>query len=73
MTAAHQRTILQALKEGLTNGIKHGKSKHFRFHLEQRDHHVRFRLRNDGIRYESGKYGFGMQSMNERVMLLGGR
>lgn len=61
-----------ALKEGLTNGIRHGRSSRFRFMLKREDNQLRFLLVSDGEPYASAAPGFGLSSMMERVELLGG-
>ncbi|WP_157257066.1 hypothetical protein [Paenibacillus sp. Soil750] len=60
------------LKEGLTNGIRHGRCKSFKFKLTPRDDKLIFSLWNDSERYEATALGFGLQSMMERITQLGG-
>jgi len=67
-----QRVVYHALQEGLTNGIRHGRCRSFRFALGVENGWLTFRLTNDGIPYAGAKPGFGMTAMMERVQLLGG-
>ncbi|MDF2720983.1 MAG: response regulator [Paenibacillus sp.] len=72
LSDALNKTLFHALQEGLTNGIRHGKSTAFTFHLSAEASTVRFRLTNDGRKYESGALGFGLSAMKERVERHGG-
>ncbi|OLO39388.1 hypothetical protein BTR23_10150 [Alkalihalophilus pseudofirmus] len=72
LTHQQKSTLVLALKEGLTNGIKHGKCKRFHFRLSVEKDKVRFLLKNDGQPLELQKYGFGLSAMNERIQQLGG-
>ncbi|OUS71945.1 hypothetical protein B1748_25915 [Paenibacillus sp. MY03] len=64
--------LCHALQEGLTNGIRHGRSYRFRFRIACEENELRFSLSNDGEPYEQSAPGFGLSSMMERVELLGG-
>ncbi|WP_036716456.1 sensor histidine kinase, partial [Paenibacillus darwinianus] len=66
-----QRLILDALREGLTNGLKHGACSHFRFRLSAAHERLSLRLFNDGAPYDEDKPGLGLSAMIERVRLLG--
>jgi len=64
--------LYHALQEGLTNGIRHGRSSRFRFTLKREDKQLRFLLVSDGEPFVSAAPGFGLNSMMKRVELLGG-
>lgn len=68
-----ETVIYHALQEGLTNGIRHGQSRHFQFALRIVRDELQFRLANDGLPLESEEAGFGLTSMAERVQMLGGK
>lgn len=70
--ATGQNVIYHALREGLTNGIRHGKSSAFRFRLVAEDGFVHFSLKDDGVGFAEAKLGFGLGTLKERVALLGG-
>ncbi|MNI83614.1 sensory histidine kinase UhpB [compost metagenome] len=66
------KALVLALREGLTNGIRHGQAGRFEFSLEQVEGELRFTLWNSGIPYDGRPAGFGLASMEERVRQLGG-
>lgn len=72
LSSMHKKAIYHALKEGLTNGIRHGRCTRFEFKLNTQDDKLMFSLWNDGERYEATALGFGLQSMMERITQLGG-
>lgn len=67
-----KKTLYLALQEGLTNGIRHGKATRFDFSLEVVDDAIRFELANDGEPYASQEFGFGLNTMRERLERLNG-
>ncbi|CAH1189923.1 hypothetical protein PAECIP111893_00021 [Paenibacillus plantiphilus] len=67
-----KNVIYHALQEGLTNGIRHGHSRSFRFTLGMDGELLRFLLVSDGEPLGTAKPGFGLASMMERVQLLDG-
>jgi signal transduction histidine kinase len=69
---AIELTIYRALQEGLTNGIRHGASAHFRFSLTYQAGLIRFILSDDGRLPLKIVYGFGLNAMKERVEDVGG-
>lgn len=64
--------IYHALKEGLTNGIRHGKATSFRFSLWTVGEQLQFCLEDNGSCTKPVQYGFGLTAMEERVIALGG-
>jgi len=72
MSTTYKKTIYHALQEGLTNGIRHGKSVEFHFSLEPVGANVQFRLEDRGIGTNIIVMGFGLKAMKERVEQLGG-
>jgi len=67
-----KKVIYRALQEGLTNGIRHGKSTAFIFKLFVSDNSINFSLEDNGIGAVALTKGFGLRSMEERVKELGG-
>lgn len=67
-----EKWIYRALQEGLTNGIRHGRGKWFKFALQQTDRHVAFVLENDGLPYKPGNFGLGLTAMKRQAELWQG-
>ncbi|WP_020617959.1 sensor histidine kinase [Paenibacillus daejeonensis] len=67
-----EQTLYHALQEGLTNAIRHGRCTHARFTLQVVRDLLQFRLVSDGEPFGAAAPGFGLNSMTERVELLGG-
>lgn len=67
-----QEVLNRALKEGLTNGIRHGKCSKFTFTLKIVDDFVEFILEDNGLGCNNLEYGFGLMTMKERVESVGG-
>jgi signal transduction histidine kinase len=72
MTEIQKSTIYLALKEGLTNGLKHGQSKKFHFTLKEENKAIKFVLKNDGQPFQAKEFGFGLSAMSERIEQLNG-
>lgn len=68
-----EKVLYHALQEGLTNGIKHGKSQSFLFSIRHEKDHILFALKDDGTGCDSLKFGFGLNSMKERVEEINGQ
>ncbi len=64
--------LLKALKEGITNGIRHGKCYGFTLQLSLKNNFTTFRLVDNGIGCKKLDYGFGLTTMKERVEGVGG-
>ncbi|MBP1995523.1 sensor histidine kinase [Paenibacillus eucommiae] len=64
--------IYRALQEGLTNGMKHGASTHFRFSLTCRAGIISFTLTDNGRPPGPIVFGFGLNAMKERLEQVGG-
>jgi signal transduction histidine kinase len=72
LTTLSKRVLYQALQEGLTNGLRHGGSRLFKFELNVQGTMLQFRLASDGRTYTPSAFGFGLKAMSERVEHLGG-
>lgn len=72
LTTAQKKMIYHALQEGLTNGIRHGRSQEFRFSLELVGSFLQFRLEDRGVGADTISVGFGLKAMRERAEQLGG-
>jgi len=67
-----KRAIYRCLQEGLTNGIRHGKSTAFLFKLYRDDAHLFFSLEDNGVGAPIITPGFGIRAMKDRVEELNG-
>lgn len=65
--------ICNALKEGINNGLRHGKSTAFYFELIKKDGRLEFLLSDNGGGAEKIKEGYGLSSMRKKAESLGGR
>ena len=72
LTEIQGKMLYRALQEGLTNGIRHGKSTAFVFQLKYENGFVKFMLSDNGMGTGKIEQGFGLTGMAERVKALGG-
>ncbi len=68
------RLILNTLKEGISNGLRHGNATAFYFELKENGGRVEFLLSDNGTGMDAGKLkeGFGLSGMHRRAESLGG-
>lgn len=69
---AQEAVLALALKEAVTNIIRHSGARTCRISLEEKDGEIRLEIRDDG-RGGSAPFGVGLSAMRERVEGLGGR
>ncbi|HBF39988.1 MAG TPA: hypothetical protein DDW50_22115 [Firmicutes bacterium] len=67
-----EKALYHALQEGITNGIRHGKSTAFVFNLKRTEKWIEFFLQDNGSGTEKLVPGFGLTTMEERIKELGG-
>ena len=74
MCDAKSRFICNTLKEGISNGLRHGGATAFYFELKQEGGQIRFLLSDNGkgLDISSLKEGFGLSGMHARAESLGG-
>lgn len=72
LTKAQEKVIISALLEGLSNGIRHGKSSAFLVKLYLNNEKVFFSLEDNGRGADIVTYGFGLRAMRERILELNG-
>lgn len=68
-----RKAVYRALQEGITNGIKHGKSTAFVFKLKTNNNSLEFLLQDNGKGCSAVIPGFGLKTMQERIKDVGGR
>lgn len=68
------RLVLNTLKEGISNGLRHGNATAFYFELKEKDGRAEFLLSDNGTGMDAGqlKEGFGLEGMHRRAESLGG-
>ncbi len=71
---AKSRFLLNTLKEGISNGLRHGGATAFWFELKEVNGRVEFLLSDNGkgMELSSLKEGFGLSGMHSRAESLGG-
>ncbi|GAA3541353.1 hypothetical protein GCM10022419_021910 [Nonomuraea rosea] len=69
-----EEALTHALREGVTNVLRHAEARQCSIHLLERDQMVRLTIRNDGVRppRRPGDAGQGLLNLAERVSSLGG-
>lgn len=69
-----EEALTHALREGVTNVLRHAEARQCSLHLLERDQMVRLTIRNDGVRppRRPGDAGQGLLNLAERVSSLGG-
>ncbi|MEO3869915.1 histidine kinase [Nonomuraea sp. B12E4] len=69
-----EEALTHALREGVTNVLRHAEARQCSIHLLERDQLVRLSIRNDGVRppRRPGDAGQGLLNLAERVSGLGG-
>jgi signal transduction histidine kinase len=72
LTPQQEKALYRALQEGITNGIRHGKSTAFVFNLKRTEKWLEFLLQDNGVGAEQLIPGFGLSTMEERIKELGG-
>jgi signal transduction histidine kinase len=74
VSPAKGRFLCNTLREGISNGLRHGNATAFWFELKVVEGKIVFTLSDNGKGVEMDKWqeGFGLSSMRERACALGG-
>mgnify|MGYP002509463714 CR=1 FL=1 len=74
VSSAKQRFLCNSLKEGISNGLRHGGATAFWFELKMEGGEIKFLLSDNGTGVKAGEWkpGFGLSSMQNRAKSLGG-
>ncbi|MBC8059061.1 MAG: sensor histidine kinase [Clostridiaceae bacterium] len=67
-----EKVVFSSLLEGLTNGMRHGKSTAFLFKLLRKENRIFFSLEDNGRGASTINLGFGLRAMRDRVYELKG-
>jgi two-component system sensor histidine kinase DesK len=71
---AMQESVLSlAVREGVTNVVRHAQARTCRLRLEQENGSCRLEIQDDGLGSTGGGEGNGLRGMRERVEMLGGK
>lgn len=75
LSQAKFRFICNTLKEGISNGLRHGKATAFWFECKRQDDEIFFLLSDNGVGADMDTlaFGFGLTTMQERARAFGGR
>ena len=74
VSPAKYRFLCNSLKEGISNGLRHGGATAFYFELKAENGEIRFLLSDNGSGAKQPfKTGFGLTGMRERAERFGGR
>ena len=73
VSAAKYRFLCNTLKEGISNGLRHGGATAFWFELKAQKGKIQFLLSDNGKgTNDEFEFGFGLSTMQERARALGG-
>ncbi|MBQ8322541.1 MAG: sensor histidine kinase [Clostridia bacterium] len=74
VSSAKYRFLCNTLKEGISNGLRHGGATAFWFELKREGNEIRFFLSDNGkgVKTDELALGFGLTSMKERARSFGG-
>ena len=65
--------VYRVIQEGITNAIQHGKAKQVFITITKKEKWLTLMVKDDGVGCETIEKGFGLQHIQERVDLLGGK
>ena len=74
VSSAKHRFLCNSLKEGISNGLRHGNATAFWFELKLQKDEIKFLLSDNGrgVNAEKWQMGFGLSSMQNRAKSFGG-
>lgn len=65
-------SLLRCLQESLTNAIRHGHASQVYFSIKFLNDSIQMRIKDNGIGTDYIKYGFGLSTMSDRMITVGG-
>ena len=71
LPAVHESVLSLAVREAVTNIVRHAQARNCRMRLEQQNGSCRLEISDDGLGC-NGKEGNGLRGMRERVEMIGG-
>lgn len=73
LTPYQKKIIYNTVQEGLTNGIRHGRSSRFALSLIVSESRVKLTLSNNGAPFDQSSPGIGLTAMHRRIASIGGK
>jgi len=73
LISLQEYVMVNAVKESITNALKHGRASAIEIDVAERQETIHMKIKDDGEGSDSIVYGFGLQSMEEKVEAVGGR
>jgi signal transduction histidine kinase len=69
-----ETAVYRVIQEAITNASKHGEATSVKISVAERDHEIRFTVRDNGSGFDPSvpASGFGLGGMRERITLTGG-
>ena len=68
---AKEDIVFRVIQESITNSVRHGHAKTIWIDLLEEESYV-MTIQDDGIGFDELHYGYGLQQMQERLMIIGG-
>ncbi|MCM3766057.1 histidine kinase [Neobacillus niacini] len=65
-------SLIRCLQESLTNAIRHGRASQINVSIKFLEEAIQIVIKDNGIGDDEIKYGFGLRSMSDRVLTVGG-
>jgi two-component system, NarL family, sensor histidine kinase DesK len=72
MPASHEAILSLALREAVTNVVRHAHARHCAIRFAAGDAEMRLTIADDGRGSPAGEEGFGLRGMRERIAAFGG-
>lgn len=73
LLSLQEHVLFNAVKEGITNAIRHAGAKNIRISITQTENHVELIIWNDGHNSGNTVEGFGLKTIRENSMAIGGK
>ena len=65
-------SLVRCLQESLTNAIRHGHASQIYISIKFLNDAIQMQIKDNGIGTDYIKYGFGLNSMSDRMLTVGG-
>ncbi|MBW7473921.1 sensor histidine kinase [Paenibacillus oenotherae] len=73
LISLQEYVVLSAIKESITNALKHGKADVIEIAVLEQQDTIHIAVKDDGRGSDSVVYGFGLNTMEERIVAIGGQ